>query len=148
MVCDLCCGSGTALVAAQALGCRMMGMDMSPEAVLIARSRLSLRDVTVEAPCAAPAQLEATYSPEDGVLLLTDFRAAHEAFPKTERAFDALECWAAGYIEDDRLVTLQHFHRSPKHPELPLMCVLPENLPNLAVQTVDAAGRKRVFIWK
>lgn len=148
LVCDLCCGSGTALVAAQALGCRVLGMDMSAEAVLIARSRLSLRNMAIEIPCAAPARLEATYTPEDGVLLLTDFRAEHPSFPKTERAFDRLESWSAGYIQDGRLVTLQHFHRSPKHPDLPLMCVLPENLPNLAVQTVDAAGRKSVFSWK
>ena len=79
--------------------------------------------------------------------LLTDFRTEHPSFPKTERAFDWLECWSAGYVEDGQLKTLQHFHRSPKHPDLPLMCVLPENLPNLAVQTVDAAGRKTVFQW-
>lgn len=148
IVCDLCCGSGTALVAAQTLGCRVIGMDMSPEAVLISRSRVKLQNVTVDAPCDGTATLEASYTPGEGALLLTDFRANHKAFPKTERAFDALECWSAGYLEDGRMVTLQHFHRSPKHPELPLMCVLPENLPNLAVQTVDAAGRKSVFVWK
>ena len=46
------------------------------------------------------------------------------------------------------MVTLQHFQRSARQPDLPLMCVLPENLPNLAVQTVDAAGRKAVFCWR
>ena len=148
IVCDLCCGSGTALVAAQALGCKVIGLDMSPEAVLISRNRLKLQNVAVDAPCDTPAALEATYTPGEGTLLLTDFRARHKAFPKTERAFDALECWSAGYLEGGRMVTLQHFHRSPKHPELPLMCILPENLPNLAVQTVDAAGRKSVFVWK
>ena len=148
IVCDLCCGSGTALAAAQALGCRVIGMDMSPEAVLISRSRLKLQNVMVEAPSSDAAALEASYTPGEGALLLTDFRAKHKAFPKTERAFDALECWSAGYLEDGRMVTLQHFHRSPKHPELPLMCILPEDLPNLAVQTVDAAGRKSVFVWK
>jgi DNA modification methylase len=148
VVCDLCCGSGTALAAAQALGCRFIGMDVSPEAVLISRSRLKMHDLTVAAPCAGGAELEAGYDPADGVLLLTDFRAHHKAFPRTERAFDALECWSAGYLEDGQMVALQHFHRSSKHPELPLMCVLPEKLPNLAVQTVDAAGRKNVFAWK
>lgn len=148
IVCDLCCGSGTALCAAQALGCRFIGMDASPEAVLIARSRLRLNNLTITCPDAPSAQLEGSYQPEDGVLLLTDFRAAHKSFPKTERAFDRLECWSAGYIHDGAMVTLQHFHRSAKHPELPLMCVLPGGLANLAVQTIDAAGRKTVFQWK
>ncbi|MBP3637877.1 MAG: methyltransferase domain-containing protein [Clostridia bacterium] len=148
IVCDLCCGSGTALAAAQALGCQVIGMDMSPEAVLITRSRLHLADMTIDCEDTPVAQLEGSYQPEDGVLLLTDFRAQHKSFPKTERAFDRLECWSAGYMLNGSMVTLQHFHRSPKHPELPLMCVLPENLPSLAVQTVDAAGRKTVFQWK
>lgn len=148
IVCDLCCGSGTTLCAAQALGCRFIGMDASPEAVLIARSRLHLHNLAIACPDASAAQLEGSYQPGDGVLLLTDFRAAHKSFPKTERTFDRLECWSAGYIRDGALITLQHFHRSPKHPDLPLMCVLPEGLPNLAVQTIDAAGRKTVFQWK
>ena len=32
--------------------------------------------------------------------------------------------------------------------KLDQIVVLPENLPSLAVQTVDAAGRKTVFQWK
>lgn len=148
VVCDLCCGSGTALAAAQALDCRVIGMDLSPEAVLITRSRLTLKNVTIACPASGEAELEAVYEPDKGTLLLTDFRTQHKAFPKTERAFDRLESWAAGYMRDGEMVTLQHFHRSPRHPELPLMCVLPENMTNLAVQTVDAAGRKCVFAWK
>lgn len=146
-VCDLCCGSGTTLAAAQGLGCRVMGMDQNPEALLIARSRLTLQNISITAPCCGNAALSASYTPETGALLLTDFTARHEAFPPMESPFDALESWSAGYIQGDTMVTLRHFHRSHKHPELPLMCLLPENLPNLAVTTVDAAGRKNVFRW-
>lgn len=146
-VCDLCCGSGTTLAAAQQLGCRFAGLDMSPEALLIARSRLSLQNITVDAPCTNSAALEVVYDPQKGTLLLTDFSAQHPAFPPTGCPFDALESWAAGYVENGRMITLQHFHRSHKHPDLPLMCLLPEALPTLAVQTVDAAGRKAVFRW-
>ncbi len=147
-VCDLCCGSGTTLAMAQQLGCRFAGLDMAPEALLMARSRLRLQDMTVDVPCAGGATLEGSYDPAAGTLLLTDFSARHPAFPPTEQAFDSLEAWSAGYVEQGSLVTLQHFHRSHKHPELPLVCILPENLPGLAVQTVDAAGRKTVFRWK
>lgn len=147
-VCDLCCGSGTTLAAAQQLGCRFAGLDMGAEALLIARSRLTFRDMTVDTPCAGGASLSASYDAAKGTLLLEDFAAPHPAFPKTERPFDGLESWSAGYWAEGQMVALQHFHRSHSHPDLPLMCILPENLPNLAVQTVDAAGRKTVFQWK
>ena len=149
LVCDLCCGSGTALAAAQGLGCRVAGVDMSPEAVLIARSRLQTDSLRVDCPCPPCGTLLAgEYRPADGALLLTDFRAEHPAFPKTEQPFDRLESWSAGYLREGEMVTLQHFQRSAKAPELPLMCLLPEHLPNLAVETVDAAGRKAVFRWR
>lgn len=41
LVLDPCCGSGTTLVAAARAGRRAVGMDISPEAVGLARSRLS-----------------------------------------------------------------------------------------------------------
>lgn len=146
-VCDLCCGSGTTLAAAQKLGCRFAGLDMSPEALLVARSRLSLQNVTVDVPCTGQAALEASYNAQAGALLLTDFSADHPSFPPTAEPFDRLESWSAGYVEDGRMVILRYFHRSRKHPDLPLMCLLPENLNGLALQTVDAAGRKTVFRW-
>ena len=149
LVCDLCCGSGTALAAAQALGCRVAGADLSPEAVLISQSRLRSDSLRVDCPCTpCGTALEGSYRREDGMLLLTGFHAEHPAFPRTERPFDRLESWSAGYMKEGAMVTLQHFQRSARQPDLPLMCVLPENLPNLAVQTVDAAGRKAVFCWR
>lgn len=146
-VCDLCCGSGTTLAAAQRLGCRTVGLDMSAEALLVARERLAFQNMTADIPCAGGAALEGSYDAHQGVLLLTDFSAPHSAFPSTESPFDALESWSAGYLEDGRMVTLQHLHRSRKHPDLPLLCTLPEALPSLLVETVDAAGRKTVFQW-
>jgi DNA modification methylase len=41
LVADLCCGSGTALVAAKKLGRRWIGVDNSAEAVALAGTRLS-----------------------------------------------------------------------------------------------------------
>ena len=146
LVCDLCCGSGSALAAAQQLGCRFIGVDISPEALLVARSRLSQDSVTLLCPATADAApLEATYA--DNVLLLTDFGAQHPQFPVTEQTFDRLESWAAGYWAEDGMVALQHFQRTVRQPDLPLMCFLPELPGDLAVSTVDAAGRRRVYRW-
>ena len=51
MVADLCCGSGTAMEAAQSLGCRFVGVDKSPEAILTTASRLECSDLTIDCPC-------------------------------------------------------------------------------------------------
>ena len=145
--CDLCCGSGTTLLAAQNLGCRFIGVDKSAEALLVARSRLKQENVTLLCPPVdQAAAVEATW--EDGVLLLTDFRARHKAFPEAEQIFDRMESWAAGYMTENGMVALQHFQRSAKNPDLPLMSFLPELPGPLAVSTVDAAGRRRVYQWK
>lgn len=47
LVADLCCGSGTALAAAEALGCRLLGMDLNPDALLVTRARLRNQDLTL-----------------------------------------------------------------------------------------------------
>jgi DNA modification methylase len=44
LVVDLCCGSGTSLLAAERLGRRWLGVDSSAEAVAVARRRLSRED--------------------------------------------------------------------------------------------------------
>lgn len=147
VVCDLCCGSGTTLLAAQNLGCRFIGVDKSPEALLVARSRLRQENVTLLCPCSDnAAPIEATW--EDGVLLLTDFHVKHRAFPAAEQTFDRLESWAAGYWTEAGMVALQHFQRSPKQPDLPLMAFLPELPGPLMISTVDAAGRRRLYRWQ
>ncbi len=146
LVCDLCCGSGTTLLAAQQLGCRFIGVDKSPEALLVARSRLKQENVTLLCPASDnAAAIEASL--DNGVLILTDFHARHKAFPATEQTFDRLESWAVGYWTENGMVALQHFQRTAKNPDLPLMAFLPELPGPLAVSTVDAAGRRRVYRW-
>ena len=146
IVCDLCCGSGTTLLAAQQLGCRFIGVDKSSEALLVARSRLKQENITLLCPATDnAASIEATL--ENGVLILTDFHARHKAFPATEQTFDRLESWAAGYWTEQGMVALQHFQRTVKNPDLPLMCFLPELPGPLVISTVDAAGRRRVYQW-
>ena len=148
LVIDLCCGSGTAMEAAQVLGCSCIGVDTSAEAILTTASRLDSRDQTLDCPCTLDdTRLEGIYTGEGGMLLLTGFNASHPSFPKTEQAMDALESWAAGHIIGDTFVISESFRRSPRSPELPLFCLLPAGEGVPAVSTVDAAGRRRVFKW-
>jgi hypothetical protein len=149
LVVDLCCGSGTAMEAAQQLNCRYIGVDTSAEAILTTASRLDSRDQIIDCPCTEDdARLEGMYTGAGGMLLLTGFTAAHPSFPRTEQAMDALESWSAGHIVGDTFIVSESFRRTPRSPELPLFCLLLDGEGETAVSTVDAAGRKRVFRWK
>ena len=148
LVIDLCCGSGTAMEAAQDLNCRYVGVDTSAEAILTTASRLDSHNQTLDCPCTLDdARLEGMYTGAGGMMLLTGFTAAHPSFPRTEQAMDALESWAAGHIVDGAFVVSESFRRTPRNPELPLFCLLAEHEGEPAVSTVDAAGRRRVFKW-
>ncbi|MGN0755110.1 MAG: DNA methyltransferase [Aristaeellaceae bacterium] len=148
LVIDLCCGSGTAMEAAQALNCRYVGVDNSTEAILTTAARLDSHDQTLDCPCTLDdTRLEGIYTGQGGMLLLTGFTAAHPCFPPTEQAMDTLEAWASGHIVGDTFVVSESFRRTPRTPELPLFCLLPEGEGIPAVSTVDAAGRRRVFKW-
>ena len=149
LVCDLCCGSGTALAAAQALDCRVLGVDVSPEALMVARSRLNTENLTVICPCEQDETLlEGTFDTMTGLMLLTGFHATHPAFPRVERAMDVLESWSAGRLTPDGIRIEFSFGRTVKQPELPLFCILPEGRGAACVSTVDAAGRRRTYIWR
>ena len=149
LVCDLCCGSGTTLAAAQGLGCRVLGVDVSPEALMMTRSRLDTTDMTVLCPCENDdAMLEGIFDKQSGLLLLTGFHATHPAFPQTERAMDVLESWSAGRLAPQEMRVDCSFGRSVGQPELPLFCILPEGDSPACVSTVDAAGRRRTYVWK
>lgn len=148
LVIDLCCGSGTAMAAAQALSCRYVGVDSAPEAILTTASRLESDDLTLDCPCTPDdVRLEGVYTGEGGMMLLTGFNAQHPSFPKIEQAMDTLESWSAGHITDAGFIVDQTFRRTPRNPELPLFCLLPGGEGEPGVATVDAAGRRRVYRW-
>ena len=143
LVTDLCCGSGTSLVAAQKLGCRFAGLDLNPEAVAVTLSRLKAENLTVICPdTPEPAVLQA--SAEEGRFNLLGFNAEHPAFPDQPGPLDALESWETGRIEHGVFFAEQAFRRSFAYPQLTdsLRSVqAPE-----AIMTTDAAGRRRAFL--
>ena len=150
LVCDLCCGSGTALVVAEALGCRYLGMDTSPEALCVARARLKGDSLSLEAPCAMDdVPLQGSCDPDSGLVMLTGLPVRHPSFPACTEALDPLEAWSCGWLDaTGNMRVEQAFQRSTKRPELQPMCIVPGQRQGLLVSTVDAAGARRVYRWE
>ena len=141
LVADLCCGSGTALAAAQQLECRFAGLDLNPEAVAVALSRLKAENLTVICPCGGKAELLAEN--EGDRFRMDGLAVDHPAFPARTTPLDNLECWETGSIEDGVFRTEQSFRRSYRYPEL--QQTLKTEKPIAAVMTTDAAGIRRAF---
>ena len=139
LVVDLCCGSGTALEAAQQLDCRFAGLDLNPEAVAVALSRIKAKDLTVVCPCGGKAELLAEN--EEGRFRMDGLSVEHPAFPARATPFDSLEAWETGVIEDGVFRADQSFRRSFRYPEL--QQTLKTEQPVSAVMTTDAAGIRR-----
>ena len=145
-VAELCCGSGTALAAAQKLGCRFAGLDLNPEAVAVALSRLLPRDLTVICPCGGKAELLAENDPEAGRFEIRGLEVSHDSFPAKATPMDNLEAWETGVIRDGVFRAEQSFRRSFRYPEL--QRTLRTEEPVTAVMTTDAAGVRRAYSIK
>ena len=141
LVVDLCCGSGTALEAAQQLDCRFAGLDLNPEAVAVALSRIRAKDLTVVCPCGGKAELLA--GNEEGRFRMDGLGVENPAFPARATPFDSLEAWETGVIEDGVFRAEQSFRRSFRYPEL--QQTLKTEKPVPAVMTTDAAGIRRAY---
>ena len=145
LVVDLCCGSGTALEAAQKLECRFAGLDLNPEAVAVSLSRLKPDNLTVICPCGGEAELLAEN--EEGRFRMDGLEVSHPAFPAKTSPLDNLEAWETGTIEDGTFKAEQSFRRSFRYPEL-VMSLRTDPDQVRAVMTTDAAGRRRAFVRK
>ena len=144
LVVDLCCGSGTALEAAQQLDCRFAGLDLNPEAVAVSLSRLKLKDLTVICPCGGQAELLAEN--EGDRFVMNGLDISHSAFPARTSTLDNLEAWETGVIEEGVFRADQSFRRSFRYPELQQS--IRTDQPVSAVMTTDAAGIRRAYITK
>ena len=144
LVVDLCCGSGTALEAAQQLDCRFAGLDLNPEAVAVSLSRLKPKDLTVICPCGGQAALLAEN--EGDRFVMNGLDVSHPAFPAKTSPLDNLEAWETGVIEEGVFRADQSFRRSFRYPEL--QQTLKTEKPVSAVMTTDAAGIRRAYKTK
>lgn len=148
LVVDLCCGSGATLAAAKALDCRYLGVDTNPEALAICVNRLADDDLLLDCPCTDnPAELYGSYSPQEGLVMISGLDAKHPAFPVPDTAMDPLESWSLGRLTDGVLHIEQAFRRSYRQPQLPPMGLLAPGEGDLCISTIDAAGRRRVYRW-
>ena len=141
LVVDLCCGSGTALEAAQRLDCRFAGLDLNPEAVAVALSRLKTQNLTVVCPCGGQAALLADN--EGDYFRMEGLEVSNPAFPARTTPMDNLESWETGTVADGVFRAEQSFRRSFRYPELQQS--LKTEKPVAAVMTTDAAGIRRAF---
>ena len=144
IVCDLTCGSGTALEAAAINGRNFVGVDMSPLAVQTARRRLVGSRVSLNMPGSEG-------SPEVELDAMTgvgnyecDLRRFIPEPGVGERGFDGLDAvtgWSGGYINDDVFYSYVHDMRSKQHPRLDAHLSIPvwDGVP--AVRIEDVYGR-------
>ena len=145
-VVDLCCGSGTALEAAQQLECRFAGLDLNPEAVAVCQNRLKPENLTVICPCGGKAALLAEHDAENGRFSIGGLEVSHEAFPAHTTPMDNLESWETGEIRDGVFYAERSFRRSFRYPELQQTLKTDRKIP--AVITTDAAGIRRAYSTK
>ena len=147
-VVDLCCGSGTTLEAAQRLGCRFAGLDINPEAISVALSRLEPKDLTVVCPCAdSIAEPDMAYDEAAGRLTVNGLGITQAPFPENSKPADNLEAWDLGYMDDKTFVQTKTFRRSFRYPELTSSVKETEG-DGLTILTTDASGARRVYRYK
>jgi DNA modification methylase len=154
---DLCCGSGTTLVAAAKHGRRFLGVDPGQSAVSVSRKRLLGQDFLLEWPCAScEAGLMAQVQPALGFYEVTLER--YELEPETDAGLkrippnfplenlDAVDQWSAGYLKEGVFISHAHAARTKQTPGLSRMLEVPMLTGQLAIEVVDILGRKS--IWK
>ncbi len=148
LVADLCCGSGTALVAAARGGRRFLGMDLAPTAIVAAQKRLTDTALTVDKPFDAPdAALEAQVEPGIG---FDEIRLTGYASPELEAqgisGLDAVDGWAVGFLEGDVFLAYDLFTRSKPEPALKNVLLLPQLRGQTALAVTDALGRSSLWV--
>ena len=147
LVMDLCCGSGTALAAAEKLGCRYAGMDLRPEAIAVCQGRLKAENLTVIAPTdRKPVSLLAGFDREAGRLRMGGMALEGAPYPDGADPADLTEAWETGRTEGDIFISEKRYGRSFQYPALIDSLKIPEEkMPDLLV--TDAAGVRRAYRW-
>ena len=159
LVADLCCGSGTTLAAAAAMGRRFIGMDPSRAALAAARKRLIGQGVEIrwdaeEHGGALEAEMEHALGFYE--ITLKGFRLGQEdetSLVKEPEGFslgpvDAVDQWAAGLVKDGRFYPHAHGARNPLEPGLPLTLEVPMLTGTPALEIIDIMCRRHLFVWE
>lgn len=157
LVADLCCGSGTTLAAAAAMGRRFIGMDPSPAALAAARKRLLTASCQIHWDAAEHgADLSARVEHALGFyeVTLEKFRLLEEheaALLKEPKGFplaslDAVDQWAAGLVRDGAFHPFAHGARDPMNPALPATLEVPMLTGQLAIEIIDILCRRHLFV--
>ena len=145
-VVDLCCGSGTTLVAAQALGCRFAGLDLSPEALAVTLARLEPENLTVFCPSfRQDAELLAEYDAKASRLRIRGLKVPESDALSGLSPENALESWETGTLRDGVFRPDRTYRRSFRYPALVDSLQLASDALPSAILATDAAGGRHVF---
>ena len=118
-------------------------MDVNPEAVAVAASRLKPENLTVICPNGKGAARLLTEDAE-GRFEMGGLEITHPAFPARATPADNLESWEIGQIREGVFYAEQVFRRSFRYPELVRSLKMdPKSV--TAVATTDAAGARRIW---
>ena len=147
-VADLCCGSGTTLAAAEALGCHYIGLEKNPDSVAVSLARLKAEDLTLICPAARDGtELLAEFDPAAGRLRMRGPDLKGEIYPEKAGTPDLLESWETGRLEGNVFHVERRFQRSFRYPALVDSLALPDGrIPD--IMTTDAAGVRRAYRWR
>lgn len=146
LVMDLFAGACTSLAAAAADERRFVGVDLCPLTVNIARRRLSNTNAIFHlGKSAFCGTCVATAAPGIGLfhIHLDRFSLCEDVLETN--GFDAVDNWAAGYLDDDTFTACAHFERSQNFPVLTRELRVPVYDKQLAIRVGDVAGRSHYF---
>ena len=148
LVVDLCCGSGTTLAAAEALGCRYAGMDAAEAAVSVSLARLRAENLKVIHETAMDGTAaRAAYDRAGGRLRLGGLFLQGEIWPEKAKPEDLIEAWEVGRVEGSCFRTERRYARSFQYPALVDSLRMPEDrMPDLLI--TDASGVRRAYRWR
>lgn len=157
LVCDLFCGSGTTAVAAAGLGRKFLCMDKSPLAISTAGKRLALQcagkkkksagfdveTVCGEDDCAVEAEVFPAISSYTVRLVKFDSPQARAAGLS---GLDAVDQWAAGFVQGDVFRSCVTGARTQAEPRLPTTVEMPVCAGEPCVMIVDVWGNRRFYL--
>lgn len=148
IVMDLFAGACTALEAARIDGRRFVGADRCRLTVNIARRRLADCPVEYYLSPSPDGGARCEASVVNGVGL---YHVTLESFVLDEPAlglneFDAIDNWAAGYIENGVFRTAAHFERTQRQPKLKTELRVPVYDGRPAIRIGDISGVSRYFL--